>query len=184
MNTENRNLEEIRSAWNALGKKLNDNAGLGNNTSNMNNRKTTLDRLREKYRSFWIFALVMLVVTIFYSPIIVSEERILYMRLLFSIYFIAVFTIDYWLWRGLGTIDLISMTVTEVAHKVMFYKRRHLQFMAFLIPMAVILVILMGYILSADGYMLTGIIIGAICGALIGTWQFRKFMSMYRNIEE
>lgn len=91
---------------------------------------------------------------------------------------------DHWLWRGIGTIDLVRMDVTTVTRKTMYYRKKHLQFMAIIIPMAIGLLGFTGYVYSVETSFLCGMICGAICGAIIGIIQFRKFMTDYRKLLE
>ena len=76
------------------------------------------------------------------------------------------------------------MSVSEVAYNAMFYRKRHLQFMAVLIPMAVALLGFTGYVFSSEIYFPYGMIVGAVCGLIIGIIQFRKFMAEYRKLSE
>lgn len=113
--------------------------------------------MRDKYRHFWIMALVMSL----YSLILFSQGRLvegslgLRLGIAYSAYFLTVFFMDHWLWRGIGAIDPLKMGVSEVAEKAMFYRKRHLQFVAFLIPVGAVLLGFTAYAFSSDIYFLS-----------------------------
>lgn len=102
----------------------------------------------------------------------------------YAVYFLTAFSMDQWLYQGIGKIDPLKMSVSQVLKKSLFYRKRHLQFMAILIPMALGLLGFTGYVFSNDRYMLIGMIAGAIFGAIIGIIHFRRFMVEYRNLSE
>lgn len=187
MNAENVDMEKMRKAWLEMGKALGmQPSSSDNNPKNLNNMRTTLDRLRDKYRMFRTVALLM----VFGSFMIFSRGWIIESRLSFrlgvayAVYFLTCFVMDQWLYYGIGTIDPLRMSVSDVVEKSLFYKKRHLQFMVALIPMAVCLLGFTGYVFSAEKYMLAGMVAGAICGAAMGIVQFRRFMADYRKLSE
>lgn len=186
MNTENQDIAQIRKAWLAMGESIGTRTSAHHDPEDLSQRKTSLDRLRDKYRHFWIMALIMS----FFSWMVFSRGRLLedgsgfWLGIAYAVYFLTVFCMDYWLWRGIGTIDPLKMSVSEVAEKAMFYRKRHLQFIAFLIPMAAVLLGFTGYVFSSDVYFLGGMIVGGVCGLIVGIIQFRRFMAEYRKLSD
>ena len=186
MNTDNLDIEQIRKAWISMGKTLGMHPSPYQTPEDLGNRKTALDRLRDKYRHFWIVALIMT----FYSLLMFSCGRIfegrggVWLGIAYAAYFLTVFCMDHWLWRGIGSIDPLKMGVAEVAEKALFYRKRHLQFIVVLIPMAVVLLGFTAYAFSSDIYFLIGIAVGAVCGLTVGIIQFRRIMAEYRKLSD
>lgn len=185
MTPDNLNLEELRRAWMVMGESLGMNPP-HNDPRDLEHKKTALDRLRMKYRAFWTLSLVMMFVSfMFFSRgSIVENKWNFYLGLVYAVYFLTIFVMDHWLWAGIGTIDPLRMGVAEVARKALFYKKRHIQFVAFLIPVAIAVLIFTAYVFSGDVYFIRGIITGALVGIAIGVMQFRKFMACYRVLSE
>lgn len=183
MNSENIDIERMRKAWLAMGESL----GMqpSPDPDNLNNRKTALDRLRDKYRVFWTVAIVMTFGSfMMFQGALGESEYSFWLRVAFALYFLTAFCMDHWLWRGIGTIHPLRMGVAQVVAKAMYYRKRHLQFMAILIPAAVALLCVTGYAFSSQTYFLNGMVVGALCGLIIGIIQFRRFMAEYRNLSE
>ncbi|MCM1318970.1 MAG: hypothetical protein NC217_01140 [Muribaculaceae bacterium] len=149
-------------------------------------KKTALDRLRDKYRIFWTIAPLLAFGTfmIFSRGWLVQTPLNLWLAIAFAVYFMVVFCMEFWLWRGVGTIDPLTMDVAEVMQKSAFYRKRHVQFVFFLIPMAIALLTFTGYVFSYNTDFLNGMITGAICGLIIGIIQFRRFMAEYKKLCE
>lgn len=186
MSTQNFDIEQMKQAWVEMGKALGMQQAIDNNPKDYDKKKTALDRLRGRYRIFWIFSLIMAFVgfLIFSGGTFVMNRLNLWLGIAYAIYFLTVSSMDYWLGKGLATIDPLRMSVSEIAGKSMFYRKRHLQFMIILIPMAISLICFTGYVFSSEMYFLNGMIAGAILGLIIGTIQFRRFMGEYRKLAD
>lgn len=184
MNNENFDIEQMRKAWLEMGKVLG--TIPERNPVNLDKKRTTLDKLRERYMTFWIISLVMVFAgfLIFSRGIFVVSGLNLWLGVAYSVYFLTASGMDFWLWNGLGSIDPLRMSISEIADKSMFYRKRHLQFMAILIPMAIALVGFTGYVYSSEIYFLNGMIFGCIIGLIIGIIQFRRFMAEYRKLSD
>lgn len=186
MSTENINIEQIRRAWIEMGKGLGMQPSHEDNPNNFNKNKTALDRLRDKYRVFWSMAIGLMFGSfmIFSKGMIIENNLNLWLGIAYAVYFLTCFAMDFWLYRGIGTIDPINMTVADIVKKSIYYKKWHLRFMTVLIPMAIALIGFTGYVFSSEKYFLSGMIVGAICGVIIGIIQFRRFMADYRKLAE
>ncbi len=99
-----------------------------------------------------------------------------------ALFFALAGSMDYWLYRGMKSIDISSMPVSEVARKAIFYRRRHLQFIAILVPLAIGIFTLMVLAFNPDRHMLAGMACGAIVGLAIGIRQLIAFMDDYRTL--
>ncbi|MDE6786690.1 MAG: hypothetical protein K2J46_06600, partial [Muribaculaceae bacterium] len=79
------------------------------------------------------------------------------------------------------SIDVVNMPVSEVIRKALFYRKRHLQFIAILLPSVLAII---GFIAwSMDNfYFRLGILIGFIAGTALGLRQLFAFLADYRAI--
>lgn len=186
MSSENFDIEQMRKAWVEMGKALGMKPVSDHNPDNLNKKKTALDCLRDRYHVFWIISLLMVGggFLIFSGGIFVENQLNFWLGVAYAVYFLTVFGMDLWLWKGLATIDPLRMSVAEIADRSMFYRKRHLLFMAILLPMAIALIGFTGYVFSSEIYFLNGMVVGVVCGAIVGIMQFRKFMAEYRNLSE
>ena len=186
MTPENDNLDNIRKTWADMGQSLDAPAINNTQIDRLNNMKTALDRLRDKYNTFSIIALMMTFVSwmIFSKSTFAERPWNLWLGIAYASYFLICFVMDHWLYCGIKSINPLTMSISQVAQKAVFYKKRHLQFVAVFIPLGVTLIIFTGWVCSADPYFLDGMISGAIIGLAIGIIQFRRFMSCYRELSE
>lgn len=148
-------------------------------------RTTALENLSRRYRRFSLVAFIMIIWSFFmFLSGTFPEDYRLPLSLSFGVYFLVCSTMDYWLYMGIRSIDIQEMTVAQVIAKALFYRKRHLQFMAVLIPMAIALVTYFVWTITGDIYMIGGVAAGAIVGLAIGTRQFLRFMADYRTLTE
>lgn len=107
----------------------------------------------------------------------------LWMFWAFFVFFIVAGGMDLWLWRGIRSIDINRMGVTEVAYLARYYRRWHFRFQLMLIPVAVLLVTLFSQeVLDGDISILYGIIFGAIVGLGIGIAIFVRILGEYKEL--
>ena len=149
MNTENNDLDNLRKAWKETGKTLHTD-GYVPESHNLDKKKTALDNLRDSYRSFWIMTLCLTfsIFMIFWGKVEIIGTSMKPLALSYLTYFLICFCFDFWLWRGVRTINPVTMDVSEVASKALFYHKRHLKFMCILLPLVVLLVGFTAYVLS------------------------------------
>lgn len=180
---ENADLERLKKTWKGMGVSLGP-QGPVDNLDELRDKKTALDRLKAKYGRFSILSLVMLFViwqVLFHADILESRWNFP-LAIAFTVYFAVTFIMDRYLACGLGTIDPLTMSVAQVMEKSLHYRKRHLQFMALLIPMAMGVLSFFAYAFSEDSSILMGMISGAVVGGIAGYRQFRKMMSYYRTL--
>ena len=177
------NIEEMKKAWEQTDMRL---SSLEAETSRLaqsasRRRHTVFDNLRNRYRRFSIVASTMVCVMVLYA---VAElwpgPYSVWISLAMSIYFIVVSVMDYSIYRRLSEIDIDTMSVSEVTRTVISCRRRHLQFMAVLIPSCILLLGILVWQAFDDEYMLLGMCAGAIVGVIIGIRSYRRFMADYR----
>lgn len=156
-----------------------------NNIENMidSDRKTALQNLARRYRIFSNISLVMVFCSVSMANIRFLEPRFrVWLTLAFAVYFLIASVMDRWLYRGISSIDCAAMTVSNVVGKALFYRKRHLQFIVILLPMALCLAGILAWMLTEDVYMLLSIAGGIIAGLAIGLRQLLEFMSDYGRI--
>ena len=146
--------------------------------------KTTLDRLAARYRRFSILAIVvgMLITSWNFNPIFDDLPHRLAIVISGLVFFVIVSLVDYRLYLMVKAIDPARMSVETVIRCCLRARKRHLQSIAFLLPMALGFLGFMGYSMSSDTYFLAGIVSGGIIGLGIGIMQLMNFMSDYRSL--
>lgn len=161
------------------------------NTSpeNSDNRKqTALQSLARRYRWFSNYGLILL----FCMPLVLinlfwghdyGQEWMRISVVIFSMVYCATCSImDRWLYNGICSIDVYGMSVSEVCRLALYYRKRHLQFVVILIPMAVILLGSIAWVLSENIFSIYGVICGALIGLILGTRQLHAFLNSYRSL--
>lgn len=147
------------------------------------NPLTSLERLRNRYRRFAILGFTMLPLScVFMLKSIFPIEGGIWITLSFIVYFLTCGFMDTWLYRGLDTIDCLHMSVSEVIEKARYYRKKHLQFVVILIPMAIALLCGLAYFTGWEEHILLGMIIGGSIGFAIGLQQLFAFLRDYKNI--
>lgn len=149
-------------------------------------KKTALQKLAERYRRFSIIGLVCAFqsVTLMNPNIIPPGPYKTPLICLYIATMLLASAMDNRLCQGIRSIDVSEMTVAEVARMALHYRKRHLQCIAVLLPMAVVFIsgIAMMALSTGNEYILAGMVTGGIIGLLVGLNELRKFMSDYREI--
>lgn len=147
------------------------------------NPLTSLERLRNRYRRFAILGFTMLPLSfVFMLKSIFPIDGGIWITLSFIVYFLTCGFMDTWLYRGLDTIDCLHMSVSEVIEKARYYRKKHLQFVVILIPMAIALLCGLAYFTGWEEHILLGMLIGGSIGFAIGLQQLFAFLRDYKNI--
>lgn len=175
--------QDMKSAWRETATSLQtENDRLLTEFKN-GNPLTSLERLRNRYRRFAILGFTMLPLScVFMLKSIFPIEGGIWITLSFIVYFLTCGFMDTWLYRGLDTIDCLHMSVSEVIEKARYYRKKHLQFVVILIPMAIALLCGLAYFTGWEEHILLGMIIGGSIGFAIGLQQLFAFLRDYKNI--
>ena len=148
-------------------------------------RLTALQSLARRYKRFSIIALAFIPCSVGMLNLrLMPEHARVILVIGYALFFLISSVMDSWLSRGITSIDCSRMTVSEVAQKALFYRKRHLQFMIILIPIALALI---GYIIfnSVENvYLCVGLIVGVLFGAALGLRGFFDFMADYRTLTD
>lgn len=177
--------EEIKKTWEEAARKIYRPTPEEFEDMYKEKKETALERLATKYRRFSTMSMVMTVVSCLwmFSPAAIPAPGMKYvMAITMMLYFATCSTIDFWLYRGVSSIDCFEMSVSEVVSKALYYRKKHLQSMMFLIPFAVVVFGVMVYSFNADIYVIYGMAAGLIVGLMIGLRHFREFMDEYKVI--
>lgn len=181
MNAENYDIEQMRKAWGEMGKAL----GIETPPSdpdNMNKMKTTLDKIRDGYRKGCDMSIVGVIIFtpfLFFMPSISDEYRIS-VAITFAIMGLANAYVLYWLWRGIGKINPLTMSITQVSSMAKYYKKCHLQY---ILLGSLVAIPWIGYFMFATGSS-ESIVIGAIIGGIYGIYGLWQTLKDYRNLSE
>lgn len=177
-------MENLRKDWQDANVSLNRESRIYDSIIN-GKRKTALDNLAERYRRFSIIGitLIMLSFTWIFNPNMFPGNHSLRIAVgvSFAIYALIGSVMDRWLYQGIKSIDVVTMPVSEVIRKALFYRKRHLQFIAVLLPIVLALIGVMAW--SMDNlYFRLGILVGFIAGTAIGLHHLFAFLADYRAI--
>lgn len=179
--------EELKSAWRDTAR------GLGASSPSeetlekirIGKQSTSLDRLGARYFRFVVLGLFCAVLSFsFMLSSIFRAYNPIWLTLAFMTYFLTCATMDFWLYRGVGSIDCLRMPVSEVIKKALYYRKRHLQFVLILLPLAIGVCFLLALYCHFDSTIVLGMIVGGATGLAIGLFQLREFMQDYRSIAE
>lgn len=148
-------------------------------------RKTALQNLAQRYRWFSNVALVILVangLNIFnLMRLSDNETAVIVLGIIMSVYFIICSVMDRWLYAGICSIDILMMPVMEVVRKAGYYRKRHLQFIFILMPLALGMVGALLFLFE-NIYFRLGILLGFLLGVALGIRQLFNFLADYRDL--
>lgn len=150
--------------------------------NSINGRLTSLEKLARRYRRFCIFAICMIPLNVNIIANIFPDESMMWLALCYSVCLLSSAVVDFLLYKGIRGINCRTMSVIEVARRALKCRKRHLQSIMVLAPMAFATVGLTAYFATSDSYMIAGIIVGAAVGLILGSLQLREFMRDYREV--
>lgn len=187
MNTEINDLDNIRKAWREMGTAFNAES-YSDTPESLNNKRTTLDRLRRRYMTFIIISISS---GIIYSPVLLHLGSLGFLpynlRWPVAISFMLMLLIeagmDFWFWKGTGRISPLTMTVSELSSMALYYKKCHIKAVMVCMPIAISWVAFFIYAASlANFFPIFGIITGAAIGLFIGIRALKRFMAEYKSL--
>ena len=143
-------------------------------------RKTALDKLVARYRSF-VRLEGLCIVLIPFAMYWLFSDRGLLLPIYAAAFFIFAAAVDYWLARKLATIDIQQMNVSAVVRTALDCRKRHLQSMILLIPLGIGFIAALAYGALNETRILIGIAVGFVIGLAAGIREFRAFMRDYRT---
>ncbi len=147
-------------------------------------RKTALDSLARRYRWFSnmaLFFLVMVPLNLLNLHIFPDMKGRMTVVIWFCTFFIISSVMDRWLYNGIKRIDVLTMSVSEVVEKALYYRKWHIRFIFILLPMALGCLALVAYQID-DPYVRLGMLAGFLVGVGMGIRQLLDFLADYRSI--
>lgn len=168
-------IEEMKSQWQE-GKDALRSAG----TLPDRRRKTSLARLADRYFRMASMALIA------GSCALLPLYRIggLGLALAYLGLMLTAAAIDFSFYRAVCAIRPARMSVDEVYRRTLTLRRRHLQSIALLLPMALTWVLFFVWANCDDRYMMYGVATGGVVGLVCGLNVLRRFLSDYRDALE
>ena len=177
--------EEIKKTWEEASRKMYRPTPAEFENMYREKKETALTNLAKRYKRFSTVGLAMILCAFGWlcaqNPIIPNRMRYIVVPVL-MLYFATCSIWDWWLYKGVSSIDCFTMSVSEVIDKALYYRKKHLQSMMLLVPFAIIVVGLMAYSFINDRYILIGMCTGGLIGLLVGYRAFREFMDEYRTV--
>lgn len=147
-------------------------------------RKTALQNLAQRYRWFSNMGLIFLVIVPFnlFNLHLFPEFKLrMTMIIWFASFFLISSVMDRWLYHGIKGIDVLTMSVSEVIEKALYYRKWHIRFIFILLPLALGCLGLMAYAID-DLYIRLGMVVGFLVGVAMGIRQLLNFLADYRAI--
>lgn len=181
------NPEDMKSAWRDTGRSLSASSPSDEMLEKIRigKQSTSLDRLCSRYYRFVMLGVACTLLS--FSFMLIPELHTynpIWLSLAFAVYFLTCAIMDFWLYRGVDSIDCIRMPVSEVIAKARYYRKRHLQFIICLLPMVVAVVVLLAFYFQFEREIVLGMLIGGAAGLCIGLYQLRQFMLDYRSLTD
>ncbi len=147
-------------------------------------RKTALDSLAQRYRWFsnmGLLFLVMVPMNLCNLHLFPDLKSRMVVVIWFCSFFIICSVMDRWLYHGIKAIDVVSMPVSEVVEKALYYRKWHIRFIFILLPLALGCLGLLAYLID-DIYVRLGMLAGFLVGVAMGVCQLLNFLADYRSI--
>lgn len=168
-------IEELKQQWEKMNIKI--------AQTELIKRTTSLDLLIRTYRRFSLLAIFCIFGSFSFYKLIQREE--LNASPAIVVLFIATMAlssgVDYYLYRALKRIDLLTMTVSEVSQRATACRRIHLISQLVLLPMAIIFITLAAIGATTEA-LRWGLITGAIFGMIVGINVWLRIMRTYRTL--
>lgn len=176
--------DKLKKEWEEVKMRSNDNRNL---TGIMDGKKqTSLQSLARRYKWFSNMSMICILwVPLMMLTAFIPQEWKLWIAISFGVYFLTCSIMDRWLYYGIQGIEVSRMSVDEVSRLAYFYRKRHLQFVMILLPMAIAVIGFFAYVvMDEDSSIMIGIIVGALFGMAIGARELMAFLRDYRTLTE
>lgn len=163
----------MKSSWQAAKNAIN----TGDIPQYDRRRKTSLDRLADRYRRFAMLAFVVGMT----SGIALNNLAGPWLCVSYMLIMIGLGFTDMAFSRAIRAIDVVTMSVNEVYRRTMTLRRRHLMCVATAMPVVLGWMVWLGFTID-DPYMTWGVVVGAVTGLILGVIQLMRFMADYREV--
>ena len=182
MNSNDPDMGKMRKVWMEMGKAL----GMDkpqSDTDDLDKMHTDLDRLRLRYmtgRDWSVVAAVVFTVLLFLMPSLNDEHR-LPVAVTFAVIMSANAYALNWFQRGIGKINPLTMSISQVSSMARYYKKSHLKYV---LSGMLVAILWIEYFMYATDRSFGSIAIGAVIGAICGLYSLWKYLKDYRNLSE
>ncbi len=177
-------LEQMRKAWVEMGKALGMETPQGD-PDEMKKQKTALDELLLRYmkgRDFSVVGAIVFAVIFFFVPSLNNQYRIP-LAISFAILMLANAYVLNWFQKGIGKINPLTMSISEVASLAKYYRKCHLKYYMITFPISLIWLVYFIYAVQGPDFKgQEGLVIGAIIGSLFTIYSIWKDLKDYRNL--
>lgn len=181
-------LKDMKAMWIELNNRITileeDNRRLARQVMNKD-YKGAQDKLMNKYRFFVCFNLIFIIVMsifIMANPLVNEKYRMITL-IYWLVFFLGEATIDTYLMIKIKQIDIYNSSVSEISREASKTWKIHKIAIFIGLPVAIGAVILYGLLLNADKFVIFGMIVGGVIGALIGLRQLMKFLEYYKLLQ-
>lgn len=168
-------IEEMKPQWQSAQEAINP----GHRPSFRIKRRTSLQRLANRYRRITILAVIFVYIDLFQFVKLQSTPTWLVCVLVAILAACAIRS--YTLMNRISSIDPTRMPVKEVYLHIMNCRKRHLTFAVFGMPCALLWIAALAYYNRFDTYFLYGALSGAIIGFPCGLLILHRFLKDYRE---
>lgn len=141
-----------------------------------NNVRSAREKLMFQYRRFVCIGSIMFIV----MALTRGELFPWYIKIAFCGFFLLAAGMDLYLYRGIKSIDINTFSVSEVARKALFYRRRHHIFQVILLSIGVPMLI--AQFLIATDVARWGMVTGLVIGLVIGISVYISIMRNYKSL--
>lgn len=181
MNSNYVDIEQMRKAWVEMGK------ALGMETppadpDNMNKKSTDLDKLRTRYKKGWTWSIIggIVFTILFLGAPTLSHKYGISLAITYAVLMFSNAYVLYWLWRGTGKINPLTMSITQVSSLAKHYRKCHLLYILIGFPVAALWIAYFIFVTNRS----ESIVIGAIVGGIFGLYGLWQYLNDYRKLSE
>lgn len=178
---------DIKDMWKDLNARLSvleaENRRLMNIVKN-DKLKSIRQRLISRYRKFIILALCSAFVFpgfILLNPLIIEKFRLV-TAIYWCFFMLLGAGVDTYLLYNVKDMDIYNGSVSQISKIAIRNRKIHKLWIIFGLPLAFIAVLLWGFAMDADKFVILGMIIGGLAGGVIGATQLRKIMYDYKKL--
>lgn len=168
------NIDEMKPRWQSAQRSINPGQGFDSK------RKTSLQRLADRYRRFAWLALLLVPLNM---PTLYRFQS-LWLGAGFVLLMLAGSAMDFYLLDRITSLDLTRMPVRDVLARIMDCRKKHMTYVVIAMPCAFLWCLSLVYLHHPNGYFVTGALSGFVIGAFVGWRVLHRFLRDYREALE
>ena len=147
--------------------------------------KSVREKLIRKYGMFIILAIVMILYSIgaiLFNPLVSDKYRIITF-ICWVVFFFFEGSLDFYLRQRVQDIDIYNSNLTEISRMALQNWKIHKLAVIIGLPMAIVVVILYGFAIQPNIFVIYGMVAGGVVGLIIGSFHLRKFYQYYKFMQ-